>query len=70
MGMGTLLESREVLVMATGKEKAAPVAKMLNGRVTSRYPASFLQLHTGVEVLLDAAAAQKLVQTRLAPDFR
>ncbi len=60
VGMAAILGAREVLLMATGEGKAQAVAGMIEGRVTTRLPASFLQLHPYATVLVDRAAASKL----------
>jgi len=60
MGMGTLLSARAVALIATGAEKAEAVAAALTGKISTRLPASFLQLHADVEVYLDPAAASRL----------
>ncbi len=60
MGMATILRARSILLMATGPEKAECVDAMVNGPLTTRTPASFLQLHPDVRVLLDRAAARRL----------
>lgn len=60
MGMATILHARRIILLATGREKARCVAAMLNGTVTPRVPASFLQLHRHTEVWLDRAAAARL----------
>ncbi len=57
MGMGTILKARRILLLVTGEEKAATVAAMLNGPVTTQLPASFLQLHGDVELICDSEAA-------------
>lgn len=62
MGMATILHARHVILLATGGEKARCVAGMLNGTVTPRLPASFLQLHRHAEVWLDRAAASRLTR--------
>ena len=56
MGMATILAAREIVLVATGEEKVAAVAGMVNGSVTTRLPASFLQLHPRVTVMVDRAA--------------
>ena len=56
MGMATILAAREIVMVATGEEKVAAVAGMVNGSVTTRLPASFLQLHPRVTVMVDRAA--------------
>ncbi len=60
MGMATILHARSIVLMATGSEKAGCVAAMIEGPLTTRMPASFLQLHPDVHVMLDQAAARKL----------
>ena len=60
MGVGTILRSRAVILMATGTSKAEAIAAMVRGPVTTRVPASLLQLHGDVEVVLDAAAASSI----------
>lgn len=60
MGIGTILAARRIVLLATGKEKASIVARALNGRVTTRVPASLLQGHPDVVVVLDQDAAARL----------
>jgi glucosamine-6-phosphate deaminase len=60
MGMGTILHARRIILVATGVKKADCIRQAVNGRVTTRVPASFLQLHRDVELLLDEEAASKL----------
>lgn len=60
MGIGTILSARGVILLATGREKAAIVGRALTGPVTTRVPASLLQLHPNVVVVLDRDAAGKL----------
>ncbi len=60
MGMATILSARRVTLMATGEAKAEAVCAMLEGGITTRLPASFLQLHPDVQVLLDEPAGECL----------
>ena len=60
MGMATIFHAREVVRLATGTEKVEAVSAMLEGPITPRLPASFLQLHTNLRVMLDQAAAAGL----------
>ncbi len=60
IGVGTILEARAILLVATGRSKARAVASMFSGRVSTAQPASVLQLHPNVEVILDLPAAEKL----------
>jgi glucosamine-6-phosphate deaminase len=57
MGMGTILRARRIVVLVTGRSKARAVERVLSGRLTTRVPASFLQLHRDVEVWLDEEAS-------------
>jgi glucosamine-6-phosphate deaminase len=60
MGLGTILASRRCLVLAVGAAKATAVAGMIEGPVSARLPASILQHHPDVTVVVDEAAASKL----------
>ena len=60
VGLETILASREILLVASGSQKAAAVAAALEGPVTPRCPASFVSLHPRLSVMLDRAAASRL----------
>jgi glucosamine-6-phosphate deaminase len=60
MGMATILNAREVVLMATGEGKSEAVREMIRGGITTRLPASFLQVHPHVTVMLDDGAASLL----------
>ena len=60
MGVGTILRSRAIVLIATGAGKAEAIRATIEGQVTTAVPASLLQLHGNVEVVLDRAAAAKL----------
>jgi glucosamine-6-phosphate deaminase len=62
MGIGTILEARKVLLLATGASKAEAVAKSIEGPITSAVSASALQLHPDVTFIIDDAAASRLTQ--------
>lgn len=65
MGVGTMLDARAIVLIATGRSKSRAVASMFGGRISTEQPASLLQLHRNVEVILDLQAAEKLPQSRL-----
>ncbi len=67
MGMVTILRAKRIVLLATGASKARCVERMINGPLTTRLPASFLQLHRNVEVWLDRAAASRLNPLSGAP---
>ncbi len=60
MGVGTILESRKLILLASGKHKAEAVAAAIEGPVTSMVTASALQLHRDVMFIIDRDAASSL----------
>jgi glucosamine-6-phosphate deaminase len=59
-GIGTILEARHLVLIAIGAGKAEPIARAVEGPVASMCPASAIQLHPHVTVVVDEAAAAKL----------
>jgi glucosamine-6-phosphate deaminase len=57
MGMGTIMKARAILLLITGENKAPVAKKILSGVLTTDVPASLLNLHQDVTVILDEAAA-------------
>jgi glucosamine-6-phosphate deaminase len=62
MGIGTILASRRVLMLATGSAKAAAVANAIEGPITASVTASALQLHADATAIVDEDAAAHLKQ--------
>jgi glucosamine-6-phosphate deaminase len=62
-GLGTILESREAVLVAQGEAKARAVAAMVEGPVSAMCPGSVLQFHPRAVVVLDEAAASALTLT-------
>ena len=62
MGIGTILDSKRVLILAAGRSKAAAVAKAIEGPITSSVSASALQMHPDVTFIIDEEAAYSLTQ--------
>ena len=60
MGVGTILEARQLLLVASGKSKASAIAQAVEGPVTSMVTASALQLHRDATVIVDEDAASEL----------
>jgi len=60
MGVGTIIEARRCLLLATGDSKAAVLAQAVEGPITSMVSASALQLHARCTVVVDEAAAGRL----------
>lgn len=60
MGIGTIMEARKVLLLATGDSKASAVKTMVEGALSAACPATILQMHPQATVVLDSAAAAQL----------
>lgn len=59
LGMATILKARHIVLVARGKDKADIVNAALHGPITTQVPASMLQLHPNVTVVLDVEAGSK-----------
>ncbi len=60
MGIKNIMKSKRILLLASGEEKADAIHGMMHGEVTEDLPASILQLHPDVTVIIDKQAARKL----------
>ncbi len=60
MGIKSIVSAKQIILMAYGEEKAEAVNQMINGSITEQVPASILQTHDNVTVIIDEAAASKL----------
>lgn len=61
-GLATIFEARHLLLIAHGSDKAAAICRAFRGPVTESFPASILQIHPSVTVVLDEAAAADFTQ--------
>lgn len=64
MGVGTILDARQIVLMAFGEHKAPIIARSVEEEVTSSVAASFLQDHPNAQVFMDKAAAEHLTRYR------
>jgi glucosamine-6-phosphate deaminase len=62
-GLGTIMDARQVVLVAQGKSKSAAVAALVEGPITAMVPGSVLQLHRFATIVVDEAAASKLTMT-------
>ncbi len=60
MGIATILEAKQVLLLATGESKAQAVRDFIEGPVSASCPASALQMHANTKVIIDSQAATLL----------
>lgn len=58
MGMGTIMKAKQIILLASGMKKAPAIAKTINGKVNTEVPASLLQLHRDVTIIVDKDAAR------------
>lgn len=61
MGIGTIMRSRKIVLVANGKAKAKIISDMFEGPITPLVPASVLRLHPDVTIIVDEEAASKLL---------
>ena len=60
MGIGTIMQAKKILIIASGEDKADIVRDAFFGPITTKVPASVLQLHSDVILVADAAALSKI----------
>ena len=59
-GLGTIVQARHIVLIATGRAKADAVHQLVEGPVSAMWPATILQHHPHVTVLIDNSAASRL----------
>ncbi|MDR2843065.1 MAG: glucosamine-6-phosphate deaminase [Candidatus Symbiothrix sp.] len=64
MGLKTIMQAKRVILMAWGEGKARIIKKVVEGEVTEMTPASVLQKHSRVQVILDSASAAELTRIK------
>lgn len=64
MGIGSIMKSRKIYLLAWGQHKAAVLKEAVEGPILPNVPASFLQRHPNVRVILDAAASEELTKIK------
>ena len=62
MGVGTIFKAKDIILMAWGENKASIVKEAVEGEISSKIPATFLQLSNSVEFILDEGAASLLTR--------
>lgn len=64
MGLATIMSAKKVVLMMWGEEKASIARDLIEGEVTDEFPATTLQNHNDVQVIIDEAAAQELTRVK------
>ncbi len=57
MGIGTIMRAKKIILLANGKRKARVIERTINGPITTKVPATVLQLHNNVTIIVDQEAA-------------
>ena len=65
MGIKSIMAAKQIVIMAYGKAKAAAVKKLVLGPVTTAVPASILQQHSNVTLIVDEAAADQIKKEKV-----
>jgi len=60
MGIKNIMQAKEILLIASGANKADAIYKLINGEVTEDFPASVLKNHPNVTIIIDEEAAKLL----------
>ena len=62
MGLGTVMRAERIILMAWGEDKAGVVQQVVEGEISDMVPASHLQEHRSIEVVIDENAAERLTR--------
>lgn len=62
MGIGTIMRAKKIILLANGKRKAKAIERTINGPITTKVPATVLQLHNEVSIIVDQEAASQFVK--------
>lgn len=60
MGLGQIMKARKIILVASGKNKADAVNQLLNGKITTECPATMLQMHSDVTVIIDKEIVENI----------
>jgi glucosamine-6-phosphate deaminase len=63
MGLGSIMKAKKIILLASGEKKAEIISKLVEDKISTRVPASILQVHSDVLVIVDKAAASLLKNT-------
>ncbi len=65
MGVGTIMKAQRIVLLAWGEPKAPIIKATVEGEVTDKVPATFLQIHHNVQFFIDEKAAEELTRANL-----
>lgn len=58
LGIKTILASKKIILLASGKEKEKAIDRLINGKISEEYPISFLKNHKNLLVIIDREAGK------------
>lgn len=61
MGIGTIMRAKKIILLANGKRKARVIERTINGPITTKVPATVLQLHDDLIIITDQEASSELI---------
>ncbi len=64
MGVQTIMEAKQIILMAWGEGKSYVIRKAVEGQITDQVPATFLQEHDNAHIIVDEAAAAELTRVK------
>lgn len=64
MGIGTILSAKEIVLVAWGEDKASVVGQVIEGVINPMCPATYLQEHQNIEIVIDEEAAEELTRVK------
>lgn len=64
MGVGTIMEAKKIILLASGSSKAEPIAQSVEGPITSMHSASAIQLHPNTTIVVDRQASKELKEKK------
>ena len=69
MGVGTIMEAKKILLIASGVSKTSPIRKAIEGPISSMCSASAIQMHPKTIVMVDEAAAKDLKEKGIIIEY-
>ncbi len=64
MGIGTIMKAKRIIVMAWGEGKSQIIRRIVEGNISEQVPASYLQEHSNIEMIIDEGAASQLTRVQ------
>ena len=64
MGVGTIMSAERIIMMAWGEDKANVIRSVVENEISEMVPASYLQAHSNIEVVIDEGAASQLTRVQ------